>query len=221
MFNDERLDMGSTAMDPQDMAIEAFETALAHGASEPEALRFAIAAYPTYADLLADYSLSVKAAREIEDSEELSAIEARILNRSKVVLDERLKLAAAKRDQISGILAAAAFLGQNATQLSESIGLARSVITKLDRRLIDAASIPPNAIKRIAGAICCPSDYLRAYLSGKPTLSLRANYTADSAPNIADEAGQVRQELFDKALDEAISYGEMTPDQASQWRYSQ
>jgi len=218
MFNDEGLNMESAALDPQDMAIEAFETALAHGASEAEALRFATTAYPTYADLLADYTLSVKAAREIQDSEELSALEARILNRSKFVLADRLRQEAAKRDRIPGILAAAEFLGQTAGQLSDSIGLARSVITKLDRRLIDAASIPPDAIKRIAGAICCPSDYLRSYLSGSPTLSPQAGYRAESMPTIADKGGEVQQESFDTALDEAIRRGHMTPEQASHWR---
>jgi hypothetical protein len=177
-------------------------------------VRAATAEFPIYAALLADYALTVRAAREIEDSEELSQAESRILSRSEPLIAARFGPANA----LTGIIAAAAEHGQNVAQLSDALGLARSVIVKLDRRLIDATTVPHAAIQRIAAAISCAADDLAAYLNGPPSLAPGASYRAKTAPAIAGESGAVRREAFGTAVAAAVTSGEMKAEQADAWR---
>jgi hypothetical protein len=203
--------MNAAEVDPQDQAIEAFEAALAAGASEVDATRSATAAFPQYAGLLADYALTVRAAREIEESEEISLLQAKVLARSQILIGRRFR-------PLSGISTAIAYQGQSVAEFCAAIGIARSLIFKLDRRLIAASSIPSAAIQRLADAISCTFDDLRAYLSGPPMLAHSTQHKSKTAPTIADEAGDVHQEAFDQAIDSAVAHREMTKEEAAQWK---
>lgn len=195
-----------------DAAVEAYEAAIERGDSGPSAMKAAAALYPEAASFLADYALSVAAADAFATDEPLAVEQARVVSRGDAIMAARFSPSASPLS--GGVIDAAKRTGLTLAALSQSVSLARSVLVKLDRRLIEASTVPESAVERIASALGASAAELQAHLSLPPTLGASASYKAQSAPTIDAPDRQ----SFDDALDAAVASGEMTQSEADAWK---
>ena len=193
------------------LAIALYEDALATGIAENEALKSVLSQLPAAAEALLSYAATgfVEKATPKTDDEDILA--ARIQARSAKLFASRF--AAKESAPVTSILDAAKKCGLDIAALSRQLAIGKSVLVKLDRRLIDPASIGDAAAERIAGAIGQAAESVRQYLSAPPTLSAGASYRSNKAPS----ASAPRQSLSD-ALDTAVRSGEITEADAREWR---
>ncbi|MDR3706685.1 MAG: hypothetical protein P4L33_00155 [Capsulimonadaceae bacterium] len=216
MVNEERLRVRQEDVDTEDLAIDLYEQTIARGASAAEAIAMTLRAFPDHAALIADYAFTQEAANTRQTAADAAA-DARIMARADALIASRLSASKAPSVPLTGLIDRARAHGLDLVKLSASLGLARSVLVKLDRRLIDAATVPAPAIQRIAVAIGCAADDLRAYLSGPPTLAAGASYRSKTAPDLADSDGAIRREPFARALGTAVASREMQQAQVDEW----
>lgn len=76
-------------------------------------------------------------------------------------------------------------------QFALNLGIGVSIAAKLNRRLIQVASIPDKLIERIADQLQVGAEQVRAFLALPPTLSHGAAYRSQTAP----EAGAAEEFL--------------------------
>jgi hypothetical protein len=199
---------GRMPPDREELAMAMFDDAITDGQDTKSALAAVIGVYPECAALLADYTLA-KAAESRATSLEEDETTARIERRAALIAQRYVPTPA----PFTGILAAAKQQGGTIASLSEQLSLARSVVVKLDRRLIDAATIPASLIERIAATVGQSVATVQSYLAAPPSLSAGASYKSAASPELGDKA----RESFEAALDVAVSSGEMTTAQRDQW----
>jgi len=84
-----------------------------------------------------------------------------------------------------------------------------SLLVKLDRRLIRFASIPRQAIARIAAELGRSVETVTAYLQGDPQFASQASFRADTAPQLTN------QQDFFEAIETDL---QMSEDQKDEWR---
>jgi hypothetical protein len=84
-----------------------------------------------------------------------------------------------------------------------------SLLVKLDRRLIRFASIPRQAIERIAAELGRSVETVTAYLQGDPQFASQASFRADTAPQLTN------QQDFFEAVETDLQISE---DQKDEWR---
>jgi len=89
-----------------------------------------------------------------------------------------------------GMLALARSRGVGHRQLARQLGLGLSVLTKLERRLLEPSSLPSGLVTALADALGEPVEDVHAYLQLRPRLSHSASYRAYREPTypIAYEA---------------------------------
>jgi transcriptional regulator with XRE-family HTH domain len=93
--------------------------------------------------------------------------------------------------------------------LAEATRMTVSLLVKLDRRLIRFASIPRQAIERIAAELGRSVETVAAYLQGDPQFASQASFRADTAPQLTNQ-----QDFF-----EAVETDfQMSEDQKDEWR---
>jgi lambda repressor-like predicted transcriptional regulator len=129
----------------------------------------------------------------------------------------RFRVQSETQKPIEGILAAAKAIGISIAELSQNLGLAKSALIKLDRRLIDASTVPQKAIEKIAAAVSVSAESLRAYLNAPPTLGAGASYHSIDKPSLLSSNSVEMREPFESTLQTSISSGEMTREQAEEW----
>jgi len=141
--------------------------ALAHAlrSGHPTALSDYVARYPAYAAALAEYALyfrTTELALPLNESvipdPELSPVARRALQR-----------VSRARQTIAGIQAEANRQGVELAALAARINLSAGVLTKLDSGLIDPTTVPTLLIERLARALDCACDAIRAVLFGPDT----------------------------------------------------
>lgn len=81
-----------------------------------------------------------------------------------------------------GILVAARKVGLSVSGLCKRLRLGRTVVTKLDRRLLEPRTIPRSLIHELADVLQRTSEEVAAYLGLPPTLSASASYRAFDLP---------------------------------------
>jgi len=80
----------------------------------------------------------------------------------------------AARAPLRGLLLAARECGMSIDALAGRLGVGRSQVAKLDRRLLRAATIPVSLVTDLASLLGRPFDEVSAYLRLPPTLSPQA-----------------------------------------------
>lgn len=184
-------------------------TSVAHG-DELEAARAArrvlagfMRRYPQFAVELMDCAatacineLSPATARDVEsDAEQENSIVRRGMETAARLLAARrstLNLSAPVAP-LAGLRKEAEARGLTIQSLAAATGLTVPIIVKLDRRLIRFASIPRQAIERIAGALGRTTEAVAACLStGDPQFATGAHFMAETAPQMP-----VQQDFFD------------------------
>ncbi len=141
-------------------------------------LRNLVSRYPQHAHEIVEYALEDCLVREGAECTPETEIEAMLLARAAAV---RNRLRAAS---IPGLLELAKQRGLSPAALSRSLGLGLALLTKLDRRLVRAASIPSALVERLAESLGRSREELAAYLRQPPRLSAQASYRAHAAPRV-------------------------------------
>ena len=202
--------------DLETAALLAFDEALASGHDNSSALRTAIQRYPSYAALLADYALSRVALRSDSDAA-VDALVARVASRADALLAHRLGTtdAPAMGVSIVSLLTALKERGSDAAPFARSAAVGMSVLAKLDRRLIDMATIPRKLVIDIARALDTEAADIWRYLEKPPTLARGASYRSAQNPELKSGG---KLESFTNAIATAVRSGEVAPDDANAWR---
>jgi hypothetical protein len=87
-----------------------------------------------------------------------------------------------------GMLALVRSRGIGHRQLARQLGLGLSVLTKLERRLIEPSSLPSRLVTALADALGEPVEDVHAYLQLRPRLSHSASYRAYQEPMLGASA---------------------------------
>src|SRR5579885_1889403 len=175
--------------------------------------------YPHAADALADFAAASSIIENspdtgsLTDSESL-AEEERIVQRG---METAARLLAARRAlpapegaaRLAGLRKEADARGLTIQALASATRLTVPLLVKLDRRLIRFASIPRQAIERIAAALGRSSDMIATYLQGGAQFASQASFRADAAPQMPDQ-----QDFFD-AVETDLTMSEAQKDE---WR---
>jgi hypothetical protein len=93
--------------------------------------------------------------------------------------------------------------------LAAATRMTASLLVKLDRHLIRFASIPGQAIERIAAELGRSVETVATYLQGDPQFASQASFRADTAPQLT------KQQDFFEAIETDL---QMSEDQKDEWR---
>ena len=77
--------------------------------------------------------------------------------------------------------------GMNISGFAASTGLSIPIIAKLEQRLIAFASIPKEAIDRIAAVIKVSSESVASFLQGTPQFAADASYKSETQPELPEQ----------------------------------
>lgn len=134
-------------------------------------------------------------------------LEARSLAMGRSIL-QRMGLSANSASTISSLNDAARACGKKPRELAQAIGIGISLFAKLNRRLIQAATVPESLAKRLSAELNVTLADLRAYFAQAPTLAEGAAYRSESVPEAV--AAQDFAEAIRTCTD-------MSPEQKQQW----
>ena len=163
-----------------------------------------MARYPYYAREISDFAaawtlsehMPVNPETEAIPLEHWTAIGLRAFERA--VAEDRASYGASAA--LTSLIAAAKQQTLNANQLAEQTGLSRTLLMKLDQRLIAAATIPSGLVRRLADALNAPREAVAAYLAQPATLAAGVQYKAESAPTVQPQESFAQAVEADKQL---------------------
>ena len=157
----------------------------------PKTLREWIGLYPRQADALIGWSCDAPLLDYADTLPDDPAGEARVREIGlKVVAEMRAKYFAASQSVAAppvSLLAAAKAQGLTLKILALRIGVGLSVASKLDRRLVNAGTVPAECVRRMADALNLTAAQVQSYLQQGPTLAAGAMYKAAEAPQVAEK----------------------------------
>lgn len=98
--------------------------------------------------------------------------------------------------------------GMNISGFASSTGLSIPIIAKLEQRLIAFASIPKEAIDKIATVIKASSESVASFLQGAPQFASDASYKSETQPEL------LKQQDFYAAVQSDLT---LKPEQKEYW----
>jgi transcriptional regulator with XRE-family HTH domain len=163
-----------------------------------------MARYPNYAHEIGDFAAAWILSNELPENPETAAaplehwtaIGRRAFERA--VAEERAGYAASA--PLTNLLDAAKQQGLNPAQLAAETGLSRTLLMKLDQRLIVASTIPARLVERIATVLNAPLSSVTAYLAQPAKLTATAQYRAEEAPTVQPQEPFATAVRVDKLL---------------------
>lgn len=107
----------------------------------------------------------------------------------RIVREKRANVAqsSASASAVNSLLETAKTNGLNIRQLAIETGLSIPIIAKLESRLIAFASIPKEAIERIATAIKTTGEQVTSFLKGAPQFASDASYKSETQPELPEQ----------------------------------
>ncbi len=155
---------------------------------DPTALRRWSRRYPEYAeDFVAEVALGCRI--ELPSDQGLPMYElASGGSETRPMAEVMLAAMRTARDHGSGpltsIVERARSLGIEPSRLSATLNLGKSVVAKLERRLVDPATVPAALFRKLGKVLGVSSEAVRSYLDRPPTLAMAASYKAQVAPQM-------------------------------------
>jgi hypothetical protein len=142
--------------------------------------------YPEYADDFLWISLHGGLAQDGSGASPQIALDAGTppdIGRS--LLAEMREIHARSRPPLHSLVECARELGVLPRELAAQIGVGLTVLTKLERRLVSADTVPERMVERLSAALKAGVAEVVAYLRLPATLSPAASYRAASAPHLS------------------------------------
>jgi hypothetical protein len=145
---------------------------------DPAPLAELIERYPEHAREIVEFAVydAVLEHGNVFAPEELEG-ESRFLRRAEILREHR-----SSSLPIRSLSAAAKAAGHSLTELAKFMHIGYPIMVKLDRRLIDPATIPRAIADRLAETLSRPVETVIAYLRLTPILSTEANYRSSEVP---------------------------------------
>jgi hypothetical protein len=103
------------------------------------------------------------------------------------------------RTPLTNLMDDAKARGLDAAGFAQELGLDKLLLGKLNRRTLEALSLPRTLVERLAQILERSFDEVAAYLNGGMRLAAGAYYKARQAPSLVAESGQPKQS-FAEAL---------------------
>jgi len=194
----------------EEAALMAFDDELESSGDIRQALAAVVSRFPASASLLTDYALT--RSMEPPSSASLAALETRVMERADAMLSASAERS--RSDRITSLLVEIKTQGIDLGQFARSLALGVSVVVKLDRRLIEVATIPSSLVDALATALSRSATEILHYLEMPPTLSPAARYRANQAPELSSTRPRER---FANALRTAVEAGEITRADELSW----
>ena len=97
------------------------------------------------------------------------------------------------RAPLTNLMDDAKLRGLDPGRFAQELGLDKLLLGKLNRRTLDALSLPRLLVERLAQTLERSFDEVAAYLNGGMRLADGAYYKARQAPSIVAESGQPKQ----------------------------
>lgn len=110
-----------------------------------------------------------------------------LLREKKANMKADIAQTSAPASAINSLLEAAKTNGLNIRQLAIETGLSIPIIAKLESRLIAFASIPKEAIERIATATKTSGEQVTNFLKGAPRFASEASYKSETQPELPEQ----------------------------------
>jgi len=200
---------GAVAWDPPTEILEAFDAALKAEPERKGVLAEWIARYPDYSDELTEWAVAFHSGEldaydaPAESGGEVSGYAAGLIA---ALIAEPLPASSVPKS----LIAAAKEAGLNVGQLAARIRVDRTVLRKLENRLLSTATVPQILIDALADALNRSAGQIRAYLALPPQLASGAQYRAATAPVLEG----VTQQSFADAL---MSAAEISAEDRAYW----
>ena len=160
--------------------------------------------FPEHANAILDFVTSWKLAASLPADPRAATIDAvTFVQQSMTIVvgvlrrEQEKDLAAVPQPLIESLLADAKARGMTTGDLAARLGLSIPLVSKLNRRLIDLASIPHELTEAIAATLGRTADAVDLYLAQSPTLTAGTFHRAAGKPTIAgkeDFFGAVRSD---------------------------
>lgn len=126
--------------------------------------------------------------------------------------------AAPARPPLTGLASEAEARGLSVAAVAQTLRMDRTLLLRLDQRVLEAWTLPAALIDRLAQALERTTDEIRAYLSAPPKLASGTHYRARIAPKMVQERGilqsPVRQPSF---ADEVRRNSKMSDEDKAFW----
>ena len=125
---------------------------------------------------------------------------------------------AAVRTPLASLASEAQARGLSVAALAQTLRLDRTLLLRLDQRVLEAWSLPAALIDRLAQALERNTEEIHAYFASPPKLASGTHYRAKAAPKIVQERGllqsPVRQPSF---ADEVRRNTKMSDEDKAFW----
>ncbi len=92
-----------------------------------------------------------------------------------------------ERPPLTGLASEAEARGVSGAALARTLRLDKTLLVRLDQRVLEAWTLPSLLIDRLAEALARTTDEVSAYLSGPPKLASGTHYRAKAAPKMVQE----------------------------------
>ncbi len=152
-----------------------------------EILKKWMSKYPDAADDLMEFAsmrAEIKHAPEPKISDEDTS---RYKAKGLEMLGQFINASKKKSDTISSLNALAEAQGMDKKAFAAVLGVSISLLTYLEKRRLQAASIPRQLVVKIAESVKTTEESVAAYLSGGPSLSTQTSFKAETRPETAEE----------------------------------
>ncbi len=207
------MNMENTNIDVETIVAEFATDRELQGSGTNKTLRDWVEQYPFAKDELVAHALYSPLEREVHfDPAELDAISL-VVASTAVRVRERMKathpLYRLDAVPIKDIRTAAKDVNLEVSDLVRLLGISKTVLAKLDKRLVIVETIPATVFNALAEALKRTVDEVRDYFSLPPSLSPNASYRAKAAPSVNS------QETFETAI---LSASDMTAEQKAEWK---
>jgi hypothetical protein len=190
------------AIDREDQALINFCDLIASGETPEGSFARTVQTFPDCADLLAAFAVSqtYNASNAVVDGEistQYQTIVARVAS-------------AFSPPPITSLTVALKSAGWTVQSAGELLRVGRTIMIKLDRRLIDLGSIPQQLLTSLSDLIFEPMEQITAYLVLDPIISKTAGARNDTHPSSAKKP-------FRHALSASLETNNILPEDFKYW----
>ena len=194
-----RVETMQTETNPDELFYEFHED---RRSNAPKTLKEWIATYPAQKEELVTWAVGISELDYAEAAPPDPEAEARTLEIGLRALRRMSYRTETSPAPIVSISEEARKQGMTEKQLAERLNLDKAIVTKLNQRLMQALTIPPALIRRIADELKTGVQQVQDYLNLPSTLATGVSYRSETTPTVGD------QQLFSEAIRSSLTLSE-------------
>lgn len=155
----------------------------------PRPLKHWIAEYPSFTDDLLTWASELPLMTTTLYRTDTTAEEARLGKVGRSVVAEMRARYGMAHPALTSLTEAAQQRNLRLRDVAERVGIGVPILSKLEQRLLKAATLPETLIQKLAEALELGTEAVREYLRQPPTLAAGAayQYTGKAAPSVTNQ----------------------------------